>query len=141
MKPDTFGSSRHLMVANACSWCQHIQTYWRGDKLMKISPRIATAVAAVLAVAGAGAGTAMAASQGIAARTGAVTTASSHHQKAGGGNGPENNESAGGSSGPSDGPGGHADPSGAVQYELNRVQYQLATLSSGHRPRAVGPKP
>src|SRR5260370_2009891 len=69
MKPITSCSSRHLMVANACSWCQHTATHWRGDKLMKISPRIAAAAAAVLALGGAGAGTAMAASHSSVART------------------------------------------------------------------------
>src|SRR5260221_14383916 len=122
MKTVTSCSSRHLIIQNACSGVSTTATHWRGDKLMKISPRIAAAVAAVLAVAGAGAGTAMAASQGTAARTGAVTTVSSHQQKAGGGDGPENNQSAGQSSRPSDGPGGHADPSGDVQYEINGLQ-------------------
>src|SRR5258708_21873954 len=123
MKAVTSCSSRHLMVANACSWCQHTATHWRGDKLMKISPRIATAAVAVLALGGAGAGTAMAASHSTVARTAVasaeptspdndniqsgdqtgsdsastVATLAIQHQKAqaGGENGPQNNPSSG----------------------------------------------
>src|SRR5260370_9383164 len=104
-------SSRHLMGANACSWCQHTATHWRGDKLMKISPRIATAAVAVLALGGAGAGTAIAASHSTVARTAVAsaepTSPDNDNIQSGDQTGPDNNVQSGsqtGSDSPSTGP-------------------------------------
>ena len=112
---------------------------------MRISPKIAAAAVATLAIGGAGAGTALATGHSAAARTavasaeptspdndsiqqgdqitpdapGVATTASHHHgAKADGEHGQENKES----SGESDGPGGHADPSGNVQHEFSGTE-------------------
>ncbi len=105
---------------------------------MKISPRIVAAAVAALAIGGAGAGTALAAGHTATART-AVTSAeptspdtdsiqqgdqttpdapgvvmvASHHQSA---------KADGEHSHESDGPGGHADPSGNVQHEFSGTE-------------------
>ena len=144
MRALTSSINRHLMIANACSFCPIKQRIGEVTTV-KISPKIAAAAVAALAIGGAGAGTALAAGHSAGARTAVssteptspdndsvqqgdqttpdapvVATMSSHHQsaKADGEHGQENKES----SGESDGPGGHADPAGNVQHEFNGTE-------------------
>jgi hypothetical protein len=108
---------------------------------MKLAPKIAGTAVAVLALGGAGIGTAVAASAGAAAPaavraaqsepTGPDTDAvqqgdqtSPDYATAAAAQAPDNPGEAAQSenSAPSDGPGGHADPSGDVQHEFDGVE-------------------
>jgi hypothetical protein len=110
---------------------------------MKLTPKIAGPALVVLALSGAGIGTALASSHAPARTAAAVSevagpdtdavqqgdqtspdtagaaaaSAASHVRAA-----PSGEESDSESSGPSDGPGGHADPAGDVQHEFTGVE-------------------
>ena len=84
---------------------------------MNITRKIATVAVAALALGGAGAGTAFAASHGPAeARHASSVRANTTHAKASA-KGEDNNGENG-----NDGPGGHADPSGNVDHQFNGVE-------------------
>jgi hypothetical protein len=118
---------------------------------MKITPKIAAAAIAALALGGAGAGTALAAGHSGAATTSVASaepTSPDHDSlQQGDQTSPDNagaaaanaassakttaphvrgaasdDENGSESEQPSDGPGGHADPSGAVQHEFAGVE-------------------
>jgi hypothetical protein len=101
MKAVTSFSSRHLMIANACSLCQNKHALERTT--MKISPRIATAAVAVLALGGAGAGTAMAANHSPASHTAVAsaeaTSPDNDNIQSGDQTGPDNNVQSGSQTG------------------------------------------
>jgi hypothetical protein len=114
---------------------------------MKLAPKIASVAVAVLALGGAGIGTAVASSANThapaTARTAqseptgpdhdaiqqgdqtspdnaaAIVTQGVHSSKA---DNPGEENGSESENGPSDGPGGHADPSGAVQHEFSGVE-------------------
>jgi hypothetical protein len=114
---------------------------------MKLAPKIASVAVAVLALGGAGIGTAVAASASTQApataraalsepagpdndaiqqgdqtspdNAAAAVTQSVHSSKA---DNPGEENSSESENGPSDGPGGHADPSGTVQHEFSGVE-------------------
>jgi hypothetical protein len=84
---------------------------------MNITRKIATVAVTVLALGGAGAGTAFAAGHGPAkAQHASSVRAGTTHAKA-----PAKGEDNNGESG-NDGPGGHADPSGNVDHQFNGVE-------------------
>jgi hypothetical protein len=110
---------------------------------MKLTPKIATAAAAVIAIGGAGIGTAAASSASTAAPTVARAAQSeptgpdhdaiqqgdqtSPDTKTSGARSekprePRESASESESGAASDGPGGHADPAGNVQHEFNGVE-------------------
>jgi hypothetical protein len=107
---------------------------------MKLAPKIAGTAVAVLALGGAGIGTAVAASASAGAHA-AVRSAQSEpagpdtdavqqgdqtspdYATAAAAQATDNpGEAAQSENGPSDGPGGHADPSGDVQHEFSGVE-------------------
>jgi hypothetical protein len=112
---------------------------------MKVTPKIASVAVAVLALGGAGIGTAVASTASTHAPARAVqseptrpdtdaiqqgdqtspdnaavaATQGAHSSKA---DNPGEENGSESENGPSDGPGGHADPSGTVQHEFNGVE-------------------